>query len=76
MNSAAFAVAALFPAIVGPLPLAGPAPLTLEMALCNGGTVRLPVERHGPAVPATTPCCAKGCQSRRRGQGFDAGQGH
>ncbi|QZH76329.1 MAG: hypothetical protein JY451_07270 [Erythrobacter sp.] len=76
MNVPTLAIAALFPAIVGPLPLAGPAPLMLEMAMCNGGMLSIPIERNGPAVPATTPCCAKGCQSRKRGKAFDAGQGH
>ena len=76
MNIPALALAALLPAIVGPLPLGAPAPLVLDMALCNGGTLRLPIERNEPAVPPTTPCCAKGCHSRKRGKAFDAGQGH
>lgn len=76
MNATAMVMVALFPAIVGPLPVTAASALTLELALCNGGSVSIPVEGNGPAVPVTTPCCAKGCHSRRRGQSFDAGQGH
>jgi hypothetical protein len=79
MNTAtlALAISALLPAVTGPLPLGEGSAMVLELALCNGGTISVPVNSDGPAPPVTTPCCAKGCHSRKRGAGpFDAGQGH
>lgn len=71
----ALALTALIPAISGPIPIANGPAVMLEMLLCNGGTMSLPVERDTPAVPASTPCCAKGCHSRKRSAGFDPAQG-
>ncbi|GEM_PF-2567239 len=73
--SLALALTALVPAISGPLPIEQGRAMILELAMCNGGTVRIPVERDLPAVPATTPCCAKGCRSRKRATPFDPEQG-
>lgn len=60
---ASLAAVALLPAMTGVPP--GTAPQALTLALCNGGTITLPLGRNAPAS-AATPCCAKGCRSRRR----------
>lgn len=65
------ALAALLPAMVGPLPVEQ-ARNSLIIALCGGGEIELALEgEEGSAPPlATTPCCAKGCRSsseKRRG---------
>jgi hypothetical protein len=60
-----FAAMALIPAMTAPangtpqLSVAG----ALVVALCNGGSMTVPV---GPASPQpATPCCAKGCGRKR-----------
>lgn len=63
------ATIAMIPAMVGPAPAKAGA--TLVMALCNGGTIVVPVGGGDtPAGPQQGPCCAKGCHSgdRRKGQ--------
>ncbi len=54
----AFALAALMPVMIGPLP-AEPASLTAK--LCNGGTITIPVDR-GPPKPERD-CHPKGCHA-------------
>lgn len=64
------AMAALIPAIIGPLPAR--AGTVLVMKLCNGGTVKVPLDNgQSPGGPPQGPCCAKGCHSgdRRKGSG-------
>ena len=63
-----FAAAALIPAITSPsegspqLSAAG----ALVVAMCNGGSMMLPLGSGAP-LPATAPCCcAKGCRSDKR----------
>jgi len=59
---ALMALAALAPAMIGPLPArAG----SIVVALCGGGTTSVPIAPQG----APGPCCAKGCRngaSRKR----------
>lgn len=63
MNLAAlpFALAALVPVMVGPLPTSG-APAVLTARLCNGGTITIPL---GPRkLPAgERDCHPKGCHA-------------
>ena len=63
---ASFAVMALFPAMTGPLPGAGYG--ALNVALCGGGSLSIPL--NSPArANGSSPCWAKGCHggsSRKR----------
>jgi hypothetical protein len=59
--AAFFAAVALLPAMTGPL---GTAERTsLQVLLCGGGAMSIPL--NGPTAPqdGTAPCCAKGCHS-------------
>lgn len=63
-----FATAAMIPAMIGPAPAKAGAELV--MALCNGGTITLPVTGgNTPPGPAQGPCCAKGCHTSDRRKG-------
>jgi hypothetical protein len=71
-----FAAAALVPAMFAPsegspqLSLAG----TLAVALCNGGSMVLPL---GSGAPAIEPCCcAKGCRSEDKRRRIDRKKRH
>ena len=66
---------ALFPAIVGPLPLEEGS-RALVLALCGGGSIEIALESDDGTLPApaTTPCCAKGCHSGERKRLVDRGQ--
>lgn len=55
----AFALAALLPVMIGPLP--APPGKTLTMHLCGGGTITIPVGGGKPA-PARD-CHPKGCHA-------------
>ncbi|WP_156500367.1 hypothetical protein [Croceicoccus bisphenolivorans] len=57
------AAVALLPAVTGMPPK--DAERSIIVSLCAGGTMALPV---GDALPdrGTTPCCAKGCRTKRR----------
>lgn len=69
------ALAALLPAIVGPLPVEQ-ARNSLLLALCGGGQVEIALGGEEGSVPplATTPCCAKGCRSSEKRRGIDPRQ--
>ncbi len=58
------ALVALVPAMIGPLPLERGSE-ALMIAICGGTEVQLALGREGGStpMPATTPCCAKGCRS-------------
>jgi len=58
-----FALAALVPVLVGPLPApAAAAADTLTARLCNGGTITIPLgERERPAQDS--PCHPKACHA-------------
>ena len=61
-----FAALALLPAMIGPIPLAQAG--TLNLALCGGGALSIPLNSPAPAN-GSAPCCAKGCHngsSRKR----------
>jgi len=58
-----FAAIALLPAMTGLPP--EEAGRSITAALCNGGTVNIPLDDTRPA-PGVMPCCAKGCRSTRR----------
>ena len=68
-SSLLFAATALLPAMTAPsegAPHVSTA-AAVVVALCNGGTMSLPLGNGSP--PGTAPCCAKGCRSgdkRRR----------
>jgi hypothetical protein len=59
-SSLIFAAAALVPAMTAPSEGAPQVSTgaALAVALCNGGTLSLPLGSGAP--PATAPCCAKG----------------
>jgi hypothetical protein len=62
---ALFAAIALIPALCGPV---GARAESIEVALCQGGTLTIPL-RDDPAPPTADPCCAKGCHSQRKRAG-------
>ena len=65
MTLASFpALVALIPAMVGPLPLEQGS-TAIMLAICGGGSVEVALDTgEDPApMPATTPCCAKGCRT-------------
>jgi hypothetical protein len=70
-----FAAAALLPAMTAPaegtprLSAVG----ALVVALCNGGSVMLPLAGGSPA-PDATVCCAKGCRAGARRKRIDREQ--
>jgi hypothetical protein len=70
-----FAAAALIPAMTAPaegtpqLSAAG----ALLVALCNGGTMMLPLT-PGSQPPASSPCCAKGCHGSDKRKRIDRKQ--
>jgi hypothetical protein len=68
-------IAALLPAMVGPLPQDQGHP-SLMLALCGGGTMQVALrDRDGAPLPvAPTPCCAKGCHTGERKKLLDRGQ--
>ena len=75
-SSVLFAAAALIPAMTAPgegapqLSAAG----ALVVALCNGGSMVLPLTGGTPS-PATAPCCcAKGCRAGTRRKRIDRKQ--
>lgn len=61
------ALLALIPAMLGPLPLEQGS-RALVLAICGGGVVEISLDKEGGTMPmpATTPCCAKGCRSSSR----------
>lgn len=54
-----FALAALVPVLVGPLPAA---PATLTAKLCNGGTITIPLGKDVPP-PQDDRCHPKACHA-------------
>lgn len=76
MNLASLAgLAALLPAMVGPLPQDQGQP-SLLLALCGGGAMQVALRgRDGAPLPvAPTLCCAKGCHTGERRKLLDRGQ--
>jgi hypothetical protein len=69
--AALFAALALLPAMVGPL---AAAERSLEVALCNGGSVSLPLGGEPAPEEGSRPCCAKGCHSSSSRKRFDRTQ--
>lgn len=59
MNPLTFALAALMPVMIGPLP--APPGKTLTMHLCNGGTITIPLDDETPAQKGD--CHPKGCHA-------------
>lgn len=57
--------------LLGALSLALPAPAasgaTVALALCDGGTVNLPLDNQGP--PASDGCCSKACHACQERKG-------
>jgi hypothetical protein len=59
--AALFAAVALLPAISGPV--ASGERSSLQVLLCGGGAMSLPIGGSPPPQDGTAPCCAKGCHS-------------
>ncbi|MFC4254378.1 hypothetical protein GRI97_03000 [Altererythrobacter xixiisoli] len=67
------AMAALIPAMTGPLP--ADARSWLVLPLCSGGSVSMPIDRTAPPADGSGPCCAKGCHAGdQRKKRFDRKQ--
>lgn len=66
------ALVALIPAMIGPLPLERGSE-ALMIAICGGTEVELAFGREGGSMPmpATTPCCAKGCRNSDKRRNTD-----
>ena len=71
MKPALFALVAIFPAMLGPLPAsehanASPSSV-LVVRLCNGGTTRIPLAPDAPERPEKCPqaACHAGCNRKR-----------
>ena len=71
-HAALFAVMALVPAVVGPLE--GATQRNLQVSLCAGGAVSIPLEETPAPQDGTAPCCAKGCHSSASRKRFDRAQ--
>jgi hypothetical protein len=59
MTPLPFALAALLPVMIGPLP--APQGQTLTMQLCNGGSITIPIGGDKPAPERD--CHPKGCHA-------------
>jgi hypothetical protein len=70
--AALFAAVALLPAMTGPL--GGAERTSLQMLLCGGGAVSLPLDGLPAPKDGTAPCCAKGCHSPSCRKRFDRAQ--
>ncbi|MCU0948605.1 MAG: hypothetical protein MUF47_10185 [Porphyrobacter sp.] len=59
----AFALAALIPVLIGPLPVAGTrlSSITLQGKLCGGETIAIPLGKQDS--PEQSPCHPKGCHA-------------
>ena len=66
------AAIALLPAMTGPL--GGAEQRSLDVSLCAGGTVSLPLEESPAPRDGTAPCCAKGCHSSSSRKRLDRAQ--
>lgn len=66
------ALLALLPAMLGPLPVEQGS-RALVLAICGGGMIEISIDREDGTVPmpATTPCCSKGCRSSSRRRSTD-----
>ncbi|MCB2086355.1 MAG: hypothetical protein H6920_06345 [Sphingomonadaceae bacterium] len=69
MNGAFYAILALGPAALGPLPEEAK---VLQAKLCGGETIQLDIPMQQPQAPA--PCHAKGCHSGSCRKRFDPAQ--
>ncbi|MEZ5680196.1 MAG: hypothetical protein R3E14_02750 [Erythrobacter sp.] len=69
MNSAALALAALVPLMIGPLPAAE---RSITARLCNGGSIVIPIGNKDEPEPA--PCPQKGCHAACNRKRFDLAQ--
>lgn len=68
MSAALFALTALLPAMIGPLPQAE---RSITLGLCNGGSVSIPLPmRNDTPAPCTQKGCHAGCSRKR----FDPAQ--
>lgn len=60
-------IAALVPAMAGPISAPGPGdPASLTLALCLGGKMAIPMEQGGQPDMLATICCAKGCHRKKK----------
>lgn len=72
---ALISLAALAPAMIGPLPApANASASAIVVALCGAGTVSIPVGPEGVPGPTQGPCCAKGCRSGASRKRIDRAQ--
>jgi hypothetical protein len=63
--SAIFAISALFPALIGPMPAENG---VLVAQLCGGGTITIPLEKEGkdPSDCHPKACHAGNCRERNK----------
>lgn len=61
MNSLAFALGALIPVLIGPLPADHAAAGSITAQLCNGGTITIPLGKGAPAQERD--CHPKACHA-------------
>ena len=71
-TAALFAAVALLPAMTGPL--GGAQQASLQVLLCGGGAMSLPLEGSPAPGEGTAPCCAKGCHSSSSRKRLDRAQ--
>jgi hypothetical protein len=70
--SALFAAAALLPAMTGPI--GGAQQASLQVLLCGGGAMSIPIEGSPAPQDGSAPCCAKGCHSSSSRKRLDRAQ--
>ena len=70
--SALFAAIALLPAMAGPF--ANAERQSLQVSLCAGGAISIPLEESPVPQDGTAPCCAKGCHSSSSRKRLDRAQ--
>ena len=72
MKAAAFfAILTLLPAMTGPT---AAQERQLDVALCNGGSLSIPLNGAPEPADGSKPCCAKGCHSSSCRKRFDRAQ--
>ncbi len=84
MNPRLFALLALFPALTGPLPASTQGGPSIIVALCNGGSIEIPLgdgesgtDKEGGDKEGgdNAPCHPQGCHGTSCRKRFDPAQG-
>ncbi|GGD73304.1 hypothetical protein [Croceicoccus mobilis] len=74
MNPRLFALLALFPALTGPLPASAKGGPSIIVALCNGGSIEIPLGDDDEGGD-NAPCHPQGCHGTSCRKRFDPAQG-